>query len=222
MKRTLLITGASALMLMAAACNEKTEVVEDGPIEKASAESGVGSNPVSNAAQDAASGAVGAVSAATLGRTTEGFVTNAAMSDMYEIQSSQLALKQAQSADLKKYAQMMVTDHTKMTADLKKAAGSAQGVTVPTALDERRQGMLDNLKQATGAKFDEVYREQQAAAHQEALTLARTYADAGDNAALKAHASKGAPMIENHLQMVRSMGEGGAANGAAQPARPAG
>jgi putative membrane protein len=210
MKRTLLITGASALLLAAAACSERNEVVEDGPVENASAESGVGSNSVSNAAQDAASSAVGAASAATLGRTTEGFVTNAAISDMYEIEAGRMASTMAKNPELKKFGQQMVTDHTKMSADLKKAAASAQGVTIPTAMDERRQGMIDNLKQA-GDKFDEVYREQQTAAHQEALTLAQTYAEAGDNAALKAHAAKGAPMIENHLQMVRSMGSGGQA-----------
>ena len=215
MKRTLLLSGAFAAMLAVAACGEKNEVVQDGPVENASAQSGVGSNPVSNAAQDAASGAVGAASAATLGRTTEGFVTGAAIGDMYEIESSKLALEKAQSADLKKYAQKIIDDHTKMSADLKKAAGTAQGVTVPTALDERRQGMIDNLRQAPAGGFDEVYRNQQIASHEESLAFARTYAEAGDNAALKAHATKGAPMIEAHLNTVRGMGgqSGGNAGG---------
>lgn len=213
MKRTLLISGALAAMLATAACSERNEVVEDGPIENASAESGVGSNPASNMAQDAASGAVGAASAATLGRTTEGFVTGAAMGDMYEIESSKLALEKAKSADLKKYAQMIITDHTKMSADLKKAAGTAQGVTVPTTLDERRQGMIDNLRQAPADGFDEVYRNQQVASHEESLAFARTYAENGDNAALKAHATAGAPKIENHLQMVRAMSGQGSGSG---------
>jgi len=213
MKRSLLISGAFAALFAVAACGEKAEVVEDGPVENASAESGVGSNPVSNAAQDAASGAVGAVSAATLGRTTEGFVANAAISDMYEIEAGRLASTTATNADLKKHGQQMVTDHTKMSAELKTAAATAQGVTLPTAMDERRQGMIDNLKQA-GPRFDEVYREQQIASHNESLTLARTYAEAGDNAALKAHATKGTPIIQNHLQMVEAMGKGAAASGA--------
>ena len=51
MKRTLMISGAFAAALALPACGEKNEVVEDGPVENASAQSGVGSNPVSNAAQ---------------------------------------------------------------------------------------------------------------------------------------------------------------------------
>lgn len=215
MKRTLLITGASALLL-AAACSEKSEVVEDGPVENASAESGVGSNPVSNMAQDATSAAVGTVSAATLGRTTEGFVTNAAIADMYEIESSRLALKQAQSPELKKFAQRMIDDHTKMAAQMKTAAGSAQGVTLPTAMDERRQGMIDNLRQAPAGGFDEVYRTQQTAAHGESLTLHQTYAENGDNPQLKALAAQHTPMIQQHLEMVRGMGGNGGGQGGAQ------
>lgn len=209
MKRTLFISGAFAALLAVSACSERAEVVEDGPVENASAESGVGSNPVSNSVQDAASGAVGAASAATLGRTAQGFVTGAAMGDRFEIESSRLALQQAQSADLKRYAQTMIDDHTRMSAELKTAAATAEGVTVPTALDERRQGLLDNLRQTPAGGFDAAYRTQQIASHEEALAFARTYADAGDNAALRAHAVKGAPMIQNHLQMVQAMnGEG--------------
>lgn len=207
MNRSLLLSGALAAALSLAACGERAEVVEDGPVENASAESGVGSNPASNAVQDAASGAVGAASAVTAGRTTGGFVTGAAMGDMFEIESSKIALEKAQSPDLKRYAQTMIDDHTRMSAELKTAAATAQGVTVPTALDERRQGMLDNLRQAPAAGFDEVYRNQQIASHRESLEFAQTYADAGDNAALKAHAVKGAPMIQNHLQMITAMNE---------------
>jgi len=217
MRHALMLSGALAAALTLAACGERNEVVEDGPVENASAESGVGSNAASNTVQDAASAAVGTVSAATLGRTTGGFVTNAAIGDMYEIESSRLALKQAQSPELKKYAQRMIDEHTKSSADLKAAVGSAQGVTIPTAMDERRQGMIDNLRQAPAGGFDEVYRAQQIAAHEENATLHRTYADAGDNAAVKALAAKHLPMIEQHLQQIQAMsgGKGGSQGNAA-------
>ncbi len=215
MKRSLLISGAFAALLTVAACNERNEPVEDGPIENASAESGVGSNPVSNAAQDAASAAVGTTSAVTLGRTTEGFVSNAAIGDMYEIESSRLAVQQAKSPELKKFAQQMIDDHTKSSAELKTAVGSAQGVTIPTAMDERRQGMIDNLRQA-GDRFDEVYRSQQAAAHRENVELHQTYAENGDNAQIKAVAAKHLPIIQGHLRMIEAMGgQGGSAEGTA-------
>jgi len=209
MKRTLLITGACALMLVAAACGERNEVVEDGPVENAAAESGVGSNPVSNAAQDAASAAVGAASAVTAGRTTAGFVTNAAIGNMYEIESSRMALDKARSPELKQYAQRMIDDHTKTMAEMKELVGSLPDVTVPTAMDERRQGMIDNLRQAPAENFDQVYIGQQTAAHTESVELHETYADSGDNEPLKAMATKHLPTLRAHLEMARGMGQGG-------------
>ena len=215
MKRTLLMSGAFAAVLALAACGEKNEVVEDGPVENASAESGVGSNPASNMAQDAASGAVGAVSAVTAGRTTAGFVGGAANGDMYEIESSKLALQKAKNPQLKQYAQRMIDEHTKTSADLKAAVGNAEGVVIPTAMDERRQGMVDNLRQAPADGFDAVYIAQQTASHQENVELHQTYAENGDNAAIKALAAKHLPMITQHLQQIRAMGEGGGAAGGA-------
>ena len=214
MKIALSMSAAFSAALLLAACGERNEVVEDGPVENASSASGVGSNPASNAVQDATSTAVGAAAAATAGRTTGGFVTNAAISDMYEIEAGKIAQEKGQSADVKAFGKMMVAEHTKMSADMKTAAASAGAdATVPTALDERRQGMIDNLKQAPADGFDKIYLAQQTAAHDEALTLAKTYADNGDNAALKAFAVKGQPMIQKHLDRARQL-EGGAGAGA--------
>jgi putative membrane protein len=210
MKRTLALTTALAAAIAVAACQDRSG--EDaGAVENASAESGVGSNPASNTVQDAAGAAVGAAGAAVAGRTTEGFVTNAAIADMYEIEAGRIASERAKSADLKAFGKMLVTDHTKMSGDMKAAMGSAgANVTIPTQMDERRQGMIDNLKQAPADAFDGVFIAQQVAAHQESLTLHQTYAQNGDNAALKALAAKHTPMIEQHLNKVRAMeGKGG-------------
>lgn len=217
MKRTLMISAAMCGALALAACGERAEPVEDGPIENASSASGVGSNPASNAAQDAASGVVGAASAATLGRTTGGFVGGAAISDMYEIAAGNLAQERSKNADVKALGKMLVDEHTKMSAELKTAATGVADATLPSAMDERRQGMVDNLRQAPADQFDRVFLSQQVAAHQEALTLAQTYAENGENAALKAHAAKGAPMIQKHLDRARQLeGSMGGGSGQAQ------
>jgi putative membrane protein len=214
MKRTLALTTAMAAALTLSACNR--DAGGEDKVAEASAESGVGSNAASNTVQDATGAAVGAASAATLGRTTEGYVSNAAEGDMYEIQAAELALKMSKNAEIKKLAQMIKDDHTKAAADMKTAVASAQGVQLPTKLDERRQGFLDNLKQAPADQFDKVWLTQQEAAHEESLTLHRTYADAGDVAALKAHAAKAAPRVEAHLDMVKKLDD---ANAASKPAQ---
>ncbi len=212
--RILVLSFASAAALALGACGERNEPVEDGPVEAASAKSGVGSNPASNTVQDAASAAVGSASAATLGRTTEGFVTNATVSNLFEIESGRLAQERAQNPALKTFAAQIIKDHTAMMGEMKTALGSGGTVTPPTAMDERRQGMIDNLRQAPAGGFDAVFRAQQIAAHEESLTLHRTYAENGDNPQLKALAAKGAPMIQAHLEQVRAIPESGGGAGA--------
>ena len=115
MKYSFAIAGALAAVLAVAACNQT---------EQASEETGVGSNEVSNTVQDATSAAVGTVSATTVGaNTTGGYVTGAANSDMYELAAAKMAAEKSQNADVKKFAAMLTTDHTKSSTELKGMSG---------------------------------------------------------------------------------------------------
>ena len=205
MKRMLACSAALAAALALAACGDR-EGSDQGAIEEASSASGIGSNPAVNAAQDAAGAAVGAAAGLTAAATPESAASAMAVSDMYEIQAARVALEKSQNAQVKAFAQRMIDHHTTMSNELKAAvAGSGETITLPTQLDERRQGMVDNLKQAPAAGFDGVYVNQQVAAHTEALQLAETYAGNGGNAALKAHAAKGVPTIRQHLEQARTL-----------------
>lgn len=165
----------------------------------------IGQSAPVNAAQDAVGGVVGKVSAATT-NSLDGYVTGAAISDMYEREASKIALDKSKSAAVKKFAQQMITDHTATTAQVKKIIASDKlAVTPPTELDSRRQGFIDNLKAASAADFDKVYLDQQTAAHEEALTLHKGYADDGENADLKAFAARTAPKVQMHLDMVKKL-----------------
>ena len=161
-----------------------------------------------NTAQDVAAGPVGMASAATIGaNTTEGFVTGAAMGDLYEIESSKIALQRSKDPKVKALAQMIIDHHTAMSADLKAAVKAANvQVPPPTALDERRKGMLDNLRAAGDSDFDGAYLHQQLAAHLEALTLHEGYGKLGDIPALKATANKAAPKVKHHIDEIRRVG----------------
>jgi len=169
------------------------------------------SNSTVNAAQDATSAAVGAASASTMGQvSTDAFVANAPISDMYEIQAGEIAQKKGQSKGVKDFGKMMVADHTALSATMKPLI-AATGKTPPTGLDERRKGMIDNLNAASAADFDKVYLDQQEAAHNEALTLMQGYADHGDDAGLKDAAAKAAPKVQAHLDQVKALKAGGGA-----------
>jgi putative membrane protein len=192
--------GAAALALLAlGAChktgaNAKQDVTNPGD-----------SAPV-NTAQDVAAGPVGLASAATA-NTPEAFVTAAGMADMYEIEAGKIAVARAKRADVKQFGQMMIDMHTKTSADLKKTlADNKLAIAPPAGLDERRAGMLQNLRAAGDADFDLAYLHQQLAAHLEALTLHGGYADRGDNPVLKAAAAKTKPVVQAHIGELKKIG----------------
>lgn len=147
---------------------------------------GENANEAVNATQDMTSGAVGQTSAATLGaNTVEGFVTNLAVGNMYELQAAEVAQTKSSNADVKALAAMITRDHTSAGEKLMAAAPTAApDVMIPTALDQRRQGLIDNLNAASADDFDKVYLEQQVAAHNETLTLLNGFSDNTDAPAL--------------------------------------
>src|SRR3954449_1970593 len=90
--------------------------------------------------------------------TAQDFVNKVAVSDMFEIQSSQLALSKQADTDTKPFAEKMVQDHQKTSAELKAMVdGGKVKATLPTALDTQHQKMLDELKAKNGKEFDQTY-----------------------------------------------------------------
>jgi putative membrane protein len=201
MNRAIFITAAAAAALSLAACNKPATPAATTTASDAA----TAANQPVNAAQDTVGAAVGQTSAATLGsHDTGAFVSNASQSDMYEIQAGQIASTRAKNPAVKAFAKMMVTDHTAMTNEMKPLILAA-GQKPADKLDQRRQGFIDNLKQATDANFDKTYIDQQVAAHEEALTLMQGYASDGPDAGLKAAAAKAVPKIQAHLDKAKSI-----------------
>ncbi|MQX97108.1 DUF4142 domain-containing protein [Sinorhizobium medicae] len=136
--------------------------------------------------------------------SSEEFVAMAASSDLFEVQSGQLAAKNSREASVQQFAEMMVADHTKASQELKVAAGEAK-VTVPTQMIDRHAAQLQKLQNAQGETFDKAYIEAQLFAHQEALKLMQSYAQSGDSEPLKAHATKASAVVQRHLEHVQKL-----------------
>lgn len=199
--RAVLMATALAAALAAASCGKPAEQKAD-----AGAAAPEQSNGAVNAVQDAAGAATGAVTGVAVGFDTESFTKEAAIAGQYEIDAAKLAIGRTKNPQVKKLATMLVEDHTAAAAKLKGlvAGGKVPGP-LPAALDERRKGLIDNLKGAADADFDQVYLSQQKAAHQEAVSAFKGYGERGDNPALKAFASETAPKLQHHEEAVEAL-----------------
>jgi len=136
---------------------------------------------------------------------TEDFILQASASDVFEIESSKLALQKGDET-IKAFAQKMITDHEKRTVELKAllTGGKVQGNAV-TALIEDHKEEVDELGKFNGAEFNEEYIDDQVEAHEDAVDLFKRYATEGENADLKAWAAKTLPALEHHYKMAQDL-----------------
>lgn len=139
--------------------------------------------------------------AAPMIRTGDEFVQVASASDRFEIESSRLALEKAQSPEVKRYAQMMIDEHTRSTSELKTVAGALQPPLVPKAQFNAKQTADMTKLQGTpaGAAFDAAYLTAQVEGHGATLSAMRDYQSGGEVTELKAVAAKMVPIVERHL-----------------------
>jgi putative membrane protein len=163
-------------------------------------------NAVANAADATGNALENAGQAISPTPTAQEFINIAAKSDAFEIAAAKLAVVNATSAEVKAFAEMMITAHTQSTEKIKKAASAATPPLTPdAALTDDQNEDLNELRGLKGAKFDEEYIDGQVDAHQDALSLMKKYADDGEVASLKTAAGEIAPVVEEHLDHARKL-----------------
>ena len=133
------------------------------------------------------------------------YVMAAGMSDLYEINSSQIAVQKSQSPKIRQFANMLIKDHTKTTAATMKAAQKAGLTPTPPMLDAGMTASITELQNASPADFDRIYIGQQIPAHQAAFSLHSHYANAGDKSQLRATARAAIAPVQHHLDMATKM-----------------
>jgi putative membrane protein len=137
---------------------------------------------------------------------TQDFVTLAAQSDMLEIEASKLAQAKSDSDKTKQFAAKMIKDHTETSTELKSLVSSGKvKVEAPASLDKAHQEELDKLTKLDGKDFTKEYDSMQVTAHKDAVSLFERYSKDGDNADLKAFASKYLPHLQEHLKMAQDL-----------------
>jgi putative membrane protein len=137
--------------------------------------------------------------------TPQGFVDAVAASDMYEVEAAKLAQEMGTSKKVKDFALTMIEDHTASSEKLGVAvAAAANELAVEAELTAKQRQDLDALK-AAGDRFDQVYAQQQVAAHQDALALLKRQVETGTVEQLKTFAKETATVVQGHLEKAREL-----------------
>jgi putative membrane protein len=130
---------------------------------------------------------------------------NIAEANTAEIETGKLALEKSESAEIKKFAQMMIDDHSKGLDEVK-ALAKTKGVDLPIGPDIKHKAAMVEFKALQGDAFDSRYVKQAGVGDHEATEklLKKTQAEARD-ADLKALATKMLPVVQGHLKHARQM-----------------
>lgn len=135
------------------------------------------------------------------------FAMKAAQANMAEVELGKLALDKAMSDSVKKFAQMMVDDHSKALDELKGFAGP-KNITLPTAIDAEHKKLSDKLSKMSGAAFDRDYMQAMVDGHRKVAADFRKESQSGSDAELKAWAGKTLPTVEAHLKQAETVTKG--------------
>ncbi|CAE6694460.1 hypothetical protein R75461_00395 [Paraburkholderia nemoris] len=142
------------------------------------------------------------VSGTKLSPADQQFVQDASQADATEIAASRVALKNSSDPHVKKFAQQMIADHTKLSHGMAAIVAKKGLATTPSA-DSALVGKLQTLK---GNEFDQAYVEQIGVeAHQRAVDLFQQESQSGTDSQLKAAAAHALPTIKHHLAMAQQL-----------------
>ncbi|MFC4639431.1 DUF4142 domain-containing protein [Deinococcus hohokamensis] len=125
-------------------------------------------------------------------------------SNLFEIQSSQVALTKTNTPAVRAYAQMLIDHHTMAQTQVNTLAAS-RGVLLPKVLPPELQLKVTTLAGLNAASFDAAFLQEQVVAHQMTLSLIQNERTAGKDAAVMALANQQAPIIQQHLQQAQTL-----------------
>lgn len=190
--RTALALGVSAFMLAAVPAWAQTSSAGTGT-----------SAPMSKAKSDmkTATAADPSKVSASDGR----LIVDLAQANMAEVESGKLALEKSSDPATKKFAQMMIDDHSAALGEVEKLATS-KNVTLPSGPSVMQKTKATGLKALSGNLFDKEYAKHAGVgAHESTVKLLKKIQKDGKDADLKALADKLLPKVEGHLAEAKTL-----------------
>lgn len=226
MKRTIMSLFCAGMLLAISACSNEKTATTDTPTDSEEAGGNAGDNYM-NSATDGEAGATATMPTDTMaggsaaaagtdpGMNANGadpngptaphkddpeFMKSAAHSDQNEIQLSRLVLEKGVTGMAKDHANMMITDHTKSTAELKTLA-QKKNVTLPTDMDAEHKAIADQMRKLSGKQLEQHFLQQMVLDHQKTLNTMQAHANMTQDTELKGFITKTTPVIQKHLDM---------------------
>lgn len=136
--------------------------------------------------------------------TADEFMEDAAIGGMAEVEMGKIAAGKATNPEVKRFGQMMATDHSKANAELK-ALATKKGKTLQAEIDSSTKVILDDMKATSGPEFDTEFIEAMVEAHEKDVAEFEKQSQSAADADVKAFAAKTLPTLKKHLEQIKAI-----------------
>lgn len=136
--------------------------------------------------------------------TTANFLVDAANGGMAEVSLSRLALEKSSNAAVKRYADMMVNDHTGANDQVKMLAAQ-KNVTLPADVSDENRKKADDLMKKTGRDFDKEYVDIMVKDHEKTINMFESAVNNVKDADVVAFANNTLPKLRTHLDEIKAI-----------------
>jgi putative membrane protein len=193
----------SALLFIGAICIAPplalTQSPADGQTKGAAINTTPGTTTIPNPADQL--GSVGGMKPEQQAAIDKMFVKKAMQGNIAEVQLGELTLKKSNNDQVKRFAQTMIDDHTKLNEQMRSVALQLS-VEIPTEASKKDKSLMNKMQALSGTAYDQAYIKEMVKDHKQDLSEFRMEASNGN---LKDPATQGSKIISEHLQMAQQL-----------------
>ncbi|MDZ4401761.1 DUF4142 domain-containing protein [Prosthecobacter sp.] len=140
----------------------------------------------------------------TLNSADVKFVKHEAAAGMAVVKLAGLSAQKASRADVKAFAEMLVTEHTKANEELTKLA-STKGVELSAVIDPKHAETFQKLEKTESADFDKAFLAEMTSGHKKCVSNFEDAAKDSKDSDLKMWAEKMLPTLKTHLEQAKEL-----------------
>jgi putative membrane protein len=132
------------------------------------------------------------------------FLAKAISAEIAEVKFGEKAVKNAESKDVRAYAQKIIDDHTKQRDALLKQAKSMK-MAVVEGLEKDTREEMTRLSKLSGGNFDKEYIKFMVEGHEKLLRMYENWSKTAKDSELRELATKAVPTVKEHLRLAREL-----------------
>ena len=133
------------------------------------------------------------------------FIRRALAGNAAEVQLGELALKKTENAQIKEFAQTMITDHTAANKELLELASDEGVANSKVEVRPEDKAIYAKMTSTTGTAFEDAYVKHAVADHETDVKEYKMAQSMVKDPGLKAYVDKTETTIEGHLKMAKEL-----------------